>query len=408
MAHVRTVVSTTLRKAPLLTHKRTQERHTIAMHIAFNAWFWDRTDTGSGQYLRQLVTHLRKLSPQTALSLIMPPHNPTPDHVPDGVTVIPTGDQATTTKLGKIWFEQRTFPQMVGKIGADIAHVPYWGSPLSCPVPIVVSVLDVIPLLYPIYAQGVANRLYLSLVSTSARYADHVITISQTSKLDIEEQLDIPKEKISVTYLAPDERFHPRLGAERDAQVRQKYGLPDRFLLYLGGFDRRKQVNELLFAYTFVKLADGVDAPLVIAGKEPTWDEGLFPNVKAYAETLGIAEDVQWLGFVPEEDKPSLYRMADVFVFPSEYEGFGLPPLEAMASGTPVIAFDTVIFDEILEDSAYLVEDARRMGGAMIALMIQDSFRETMSNQGLALATKYTWRKTAKATLAVYQQVVAK
>ncbi len=376
------------------------------MHIALNAWFWDLPNTGSGQYIRHLVPYLHKVDPQIQLSLIMPPHNPAPVDVPNGVTIVPTGNATRTRKIGKVWFEQRTFPKTAKRINADLAHVPYWGSPLSCDVPVVVSVLDVIPLIYPVYARGIANKLYTSLVTTSAKNANHVITISQTSKLDIEERLGIPKDQISVTYLAQDEQFHPRMGAEKDADVRRKYGLPDHFILYLGGFDRRKQVNELLFAYKFVTLADGVDLPLVIAGKEPEWDNVLFPNLREYAQNLGIADDVQWLGYIDEADKPSLYRLADIFVHPSEYEGFGLSALEAMASGTPVVAFDTVINDEIYEDAAYLVEDSRRMGGAMIALLIQDGFRETMINQGLALSTKYHWRKTAKKTLEVYQRVL--
>ena len=103
------------------------------------------------------------------------------------------------------------------------------------------TVLDVIPLLYPVYNQGLFTNAYTSLVSAAARGSNHIITISETAKIDIEEQLGIPDEDISVTYLAPDERFHPRIGAERDEAVRAKYDLPENFVLYLGGFDWRKQ-----------------------------------------------------------------------------------------------------------------------------------------------------------------------
>ncbi|MGB1287381.1 MAG: glycosyltransferase family 4 protein, partial [Aggregatilineales bacterium] len=285
----------------------------------------------------------------------------------------------------------------------------YWAAPLSAKLPMVTSVLDLIPLLYPAYAVGFLNRLYVSLVSASARGSNHIITISHTSALDIENHLDIPRENISVTYLAPDMRFHPRMGAERDAAVREKYDLPEQFVLYLGSYDMRKQVNRLMLAYTYVGEAEGDNIPLVLAGKPPAqWEEPLYPDLEEYARRLNITDYVQWLGYVDEEDKPALYRLADVFVFPSEYEGFGLPPLEAMASGTPAVTSDAVIFDEVLEDAAYLTENSREMAGAIIALLLQQPLRDAMINQGLAHATKYNWRKTAKATLEVYEKILDK
>jgi glycosyltransferase involved in cell wall biosynthesis len=374
------------------------------MHVIFNGWFWDRPDTGSGQYLRLLLPALRRAAPDLQITLALPASAPA-DDVPHGVQIVRAN--ASRGHLGKVSFEQRTFPRLVKACGADLAHVPYWGGALSSPVPQVVSVLDVIPLVLPAYRQGAFNRLYTSLVSAAARGADHIITLSQTSKLDIEEQLGIPKDKISVTYLAAAERFHPMMGREKDAAVRARYDLPERFVLYLGGFDRRKQVNELLLAYTYVMEAEGANFPLVLAGREPAWGSSpLFPDLRAYSRKLGLEDMVRWIGYVSEEDKPSLYRLADVFVFPSMYEGFGLPPLEAMASGTPVVAWDSVVFDEIFEDAAYLVDSSRKMAGAIIALLLQPDFRETMVTQGLSLATRYTWRKTAQATLAAYHKAL--
>ena len=376
------------------------------MHIAINGWFWDQPSTGSGQYLRNLVKQLPKVAPEHQFSLILPPHIQRPLAPPQSVNVVETGRRRQTGKLGKVIFEQRTFPRTAGKIGADIAHVPYWGPPLSCPIRLVTSVLDVIPLIYPVYNQGFFTNLYTSLVSAAARGSNHIITISETAKLDIEEQLNIPEEQISVTYLAPDDRFHPHIGSDRDQALREKYDLPDRFVLYLGGFDWRKQVNTLLLAYTYVGEADGDNFPLVIAGREPKWDDQLFPNLRDYARKLEIEDYVHWIGFVDEEDKPALYRLADVFVFPSIYEGFGLMALEALASGTPVVTSNALVFEEVLEDAVYMVDNAREMAGAIIALLIQEPLRETMINQGLALASNYSWRKTAAETVAIYEKVM--
>lgn len=376
------------------------------MHIAMNGWFWDQESTGSGQYLRQLVRHLKKADNGLELSLILPPHIQRPEGIADGVRVIPTGTRRRAGNFAKVFFEQRAFPQAAKNANADLAHVPYWGAPLSCPIKLVTSILDVIPLQFPIYNQGLLAHLYTSLVSAAARGSSHIITISETAKLDIEEHLNIPEDQITVTYLAADERFHPHLGRERDEAVRNKYDLPEQFALYLGGFDWRKQVNTLLLAYTYVGEADGDAFPLVIAGQEPEWDDRLFPDLRAYSRRLKIEDYVRWIGFVDEADKPSLYRLADVFVFPSIYEGFGLMALEAMASGTPVVTSKAIVFEEVLEEAAYMVDDARQMAGAIIALLIQQPLRETMINQGLALASHYSWRKTARETLDVYEQTL--
>ena len=376
------------------------------MHIAINGWFYDQESTGSGQYLRHLLASLRKTAPAIELSLILPPQVRAPKDLPSGVKPIETGSRKRASKWGKVYFEQRSFPRIARDIGADIAHVPYWGTPLACPIKLITTVLDVIPLLYPVYNQGLLTGLYTALVSSAARGSNHIITISETAKIDIEEQLRIPEDQIAVTYLAPAERFHPQIGAEDDETVRDKYDLPEHFVLYLGGFDWRKQVNELMLAYTYVGEADGDTFPLVIAGREPQYDDRLFPDLRKCSRQLRIEDYVQWIGFVDEADKPSLFRLADVFVFPSLYEGFGLMALEAMASGTPVVTSDAIVFEEILEDAAFIVNNAREMAGAILALLIQQPLRDTMINQGLALASNYSWRKTAEETLDVYERVM--
>lgn len=376
------------------------------MHIAYNGWFWDQPNTGSGQYIRHLLHQLCRVAPEIRLTLVLPPHNTSPDDLPANVNIVTT--RGGSGNLGKVIFEQRTFPQMVKQIGADIAHVPYWGPPLSSPARLVTSILDVIPLALPDYSRGFGPRLYTSLVTAAARGSAHTITISHAAKSDIVQYLELPEDSITVTHLAADEAYHPRMGAERDETVRLKYDLPDQFVLYMGGFDIRKRVNQLLLAYTYVGQAEGDNIPLVIAGREPAWGSPMFPDMRKYASGLQITDYVRWVGYVDEADKPSLYRLASVFVFPSSYEGFGLPVLEAMACGTPVVANEVSSIPEIAGDGAYLVRDgdARAMAGAIIALLLQQPFRESQINQGLARATHFGWRKTAKETLAVYEKVM--
>ena len=376
------------------------------MHIAFNGWFWDHPHVGSGQYLRHLLHHLCQVAPNHQYTLVLPPHITSPDDLPENVSLVTTSGLGG--KLGKVLFEQRTYPRAVAQVSADIAHVPYWGSPLSSPARLVTSVLDVIPLAIPDYTRGFGARLYTSLVSATARGSAHIITLTQASKIDIEEYLGIPGDDITVTYLAPEPDYHPRMGAERDAAVREKYDLPDEFVFYIGGFVLHKQLNQLLLAYSYVVQAEGPDVPLVIAGREPQWGTRMFPDMRKYADELGISEYIRWIGYVDEADKPSLYRLARVFATPSRYEGFGLPVIEAMASGTPVVANEVSCFPEIVGDAAFLVEpgSARAMAGAIIALLHQEPLRDSQINAGLARATHFSWRKTAQETLKVYERVM--
>jgi glycosyltransferase involved in cell wall biosynthesis len=380
------------------------------MHIAINGWFWDQPNVGSGQYLRNLVRQLamlRRSEPALQLTLVLPAHQAANSGIPDGVTVMRAGGGRGGGKLGKVWFEQRGFPAAVGKAKADIAHVPYWGPPLASPARLVISVLDVIPLVMPEYAASWGAKLYTSLVTAAARGAAHTITLSEAAKADIVKHIGLPPETITPIYLGVDEAYHPRLGAEKDPAVRRKYNLPDDFVLYLGGFDIRKNVQQLLLAYTYVAGSSSDRYTLVIAGREPAWGSSpVFPDLRRYARELGIEDNIQWIGYVEDDEKPSLYRLARVFVYPSLYEGFGLPVIEAMASGTPTIARDIPVMQEIVGDGAFLVGTDRAMGGAMIALLEQESFRKSLSNQGLAQATRYGWRKTARETFNVYQMVM--
>lgn len=375
------------------------------MHVALNGWFWDQPFTGSGQYVRRLTAALRKVAPDLQITIVLPP-NAQANDLPEGVQTVAT--RGSRSNLGKVWFEQRVYPAAVADVKADIAHVPYWGAPLTSPAPLITSVLDVIPLVLPEYAAGFGARLYTSLVSATARGSAHILTLSEASKADIVKHLNIAPEQITVTYLAADEAFHPRIGSEYDEDIRLIYDLPDQFVLYISGFDPRKNLKALLAAYTYVAAAEGDYIPLVIAGREPQWGTPMFPDMRAYAEEMQLGSAVRWIGAVDEVDKPAVMRLADVVVVPSTYEGFGLPVIEAMASGTPVVAAQIPVMEEIVGDAAYLVppDDSRMMGAAILALLGQEPLRQTQITRGLSQATKFNWRKTARETYAVYEQVM--
>ena len=242
-----------------------------------------------------------------------------------------------------------TFPRACRRLRADVAFVPYWGSPWWQPCPVVVTVHDLIPLLLPLYRGGMLQRAYTALVSRTARRAAAVLTDSEASKRDIIAYLGISAERVHAIHLATDPRYRPVSDPAELARIRAKYDLPDApFLLYLGGFDARKNVLRTIEAYarmarrwtidrrpstTEHRLSSIVNGPpaLVIAGKLPDADTAFSPDPRPVAARLGVGDCVHFIGWVDEADKPALYSLALGTVFVSEYEGFGLPVLEAMA-----------------------------------------------------------------------------
>ncbi len=383
------------------------------MHVAINGWFWGDPYSGSGQYTRALLTALHQIDPTMRLTLIVPASSIADSAAtPDGIDVIPVRLPPIGKALAKVWFEQRGYPAAVRKSGAEIAHVPYWGPPLSSSARLVITVHDVIPLVMPIYQGGFGARLYTSLVTAGAKGAAHLITDSEFSRSEIGAWIGFPPEYTTAIPLAAAPDMHPRIGIERDPQIREKYNLPDSYALYLGGFDIRKNLKALIAAYTYLKAASLTDEyPLILAGKLPTtWGSARFPDVPAEIARLELGDAIRFIGPVDEADKPGVYRMARATIVPSFYEGFGLTPLESMACGTPVVAANASSIPEVTSDAAYLVDpnDSRAMGGAIIAVLIQDPLHEQLRNEGLARATNFSWIKTAQQTLDVYRSVAAR
>ena len=383
------------------------------MRIAVNAWFWNQPGTGSGQYTRQLVQALGALAPEIEIRLVFP--------APGGYrTAAPAeaenaGPAAPPSNTAKLRFEQVDFPRAAGAVRADLAHVPYWAPPLRSPVPLVVTVHDIIPRVLREYRGGPFVRAYTALVSSAAHGAGAVLTDSESSKRDIVAHLGIPAERVHAIPLAAGPAYAP---APVDEAVRRKYDLPDDYVLYLGSFEARKNVAALFAAYTWVAAALQDRLPLVLGGRQHAPDGKLYPDVRGQAREhkllrpeSGTVRDVaQFIGAVDEADKPALYRGATAFAFMSVYEGFGLPPLEAMACGTPVIVSNTSSLPEVVDGAGYVLDpdDTRNIAGAILAVYNQPELAEQLCKQGLEQAAKFSWERTARETLGIYEEVVSR
>lgn len=380
------------------------------MHLALNATFWNHPHSGSGQYTRFLVQYLHRLVSDLDITLVWPqlPGTPLPEDVPPGVRLRPV--PIRPGNLGKVWFEQIGFPRACRAAGADVVHVPYWGAPLRSPAPLVVTVHDLTTMLVPEYRRKTAVKLYNALVAASARGASHIITDSHASKAEIVTHLHIPAARITPIHLAVAPMYRPGVNSLVDTAVLRKYDLPDFYVLYLGGYELHKNVTTLLLAWSYVGQALGDDYPLVLAGHKPGKTSASYPDYDAYIRHLHIEEYVRWIGYVDEADKPVLYRNAETFVFPSRREGFGLPVLEALACGTPVVTTNVTSLPEVLGDAGFAVDpdDARGMAGSIIATIVQDDLAKELRRKAGQQAANFTWEQTATQTLLVYDGVRGK
>jgi glycosyltransferase involved in cell wall biosynthesis len=376
------------------------------VRIAINALFWGQPATGSGQYVRHLVRHLAEVAPELELMLVAPQHVSLDDALGHAWAV--PMEAPLDSNLGKLLGEQWLMPLVAQRHEADLIHVPYFAPPWRSPLPVVVTIHDLIPLLLPDYRGGLLVRAYTAWAARAARHAQRILTDSRASARDIIERLRVPPERVQVIYLAAEESFCP-VPREADGELRalrQRLGLPQAYLLYLGGFDRRKHVTELLQAYQRANLArEGL--PLVIGGRLPDADTPFAPDPRRIAAELGLGDAVQFLGWVDEADKPALYRGARAFCFPSAYEGFGLPPLEAIACGTPAIVGSGSSLEEVTGSGGLAVppDDVDALADALRRMAGDDALRARLSAGGLAHAARFSWEATARQTAAAYREV---
>ena len=308
-------------------------------------------------------------------------------------------------------WEQWTGPREARRLGVDVFHVPHFAPPLiTSSTPVVATIHDVIPLRLPLYHASAKAKVYSSVVARAAHKATLVITISQHAKQDIIDVLKLPPERIRVIYQAASEDFQPVEDAQKLADARARYGLTGRYIFYLGGLDARKNVLQLVraFARLYKRLGDP-ELQLLISGNPDKQSGPLFPDPRPVATELGIDGQIIYR-FVEEKDKPVIYSGASLFAFPSLYEGFGLPPLEAMSCGTAVVCSNRTSLPEVVGDAALSIDpdDLPAIVDAMYNVLTRDELSADLKARGRARAKVFSWRKTASETLAVYEEAVAR
>jgi len=265
----------------------------------------------------------------------------------------------------------------------------------------VITVHDIMPYRFREFYDSVTYFRYRLLLSKTLKTADAIIAVSCNTKLDIMRYFKIPEEKIKVIYNGVDDNYKP-LSKKEVERIRQKYNLTFPYILYVGGLGPNKNIIRLIKAYYKLK-KQNFDHKLVLVGAK-RWQ---YNKISKLLKILDLQKDVIFLGYLPREDLPALYNAADLFVYPSLYEGFGLPPLEAMACGTPVITSNTSSLPEVVGDAGIMVDpyDVDGLAKAMYEVLTNDGLKEELRKRGLKRAKLFSWRKTAEETLKIYEEV---
>ncbi len=303
------------------------------------------------------------------------------------------------------YFQENFFPENIKREKIDLYHIPQNGIGLnpdtSCKT--IVTIHDLIPYIMPETVGRGYLLKFLKEMPSIIENSSGILTVSQHSKEDILRFFPIDPDKIYVTPLAADSKYTPLNKSKCKEYIKVKYGIDKPFLLYIGGFSKRKNVHGLITA--FAKVVPHLDKAfnLVIVGSYRDESQELVKLVSS----LNMENHIKFTGFAPDEDMPIYYNACEAFVYPSIYEGFGLPPLEAMSCGTAVITSNTTSIPEVVKDNGLLVNpySDSELQSAMETLVSDDSLREALQVRSLKRSAEFSWEKTAKITLDIYEQV---
>jgi glycosyltransferase involved in cell wall biosynthesis len=301
---------------------------------------------------------------------------------------------------------QTRVPRVLRTIGADLAHFTNGMVPLLSPVPTVVTIHDMSLTLYPAFHPLRRVLLNRPLMEMAARRADAIITVSEAARRDIVRLCGIDAARVHVVHEAAAPAFRVIRDRGELMRVRRRYRLADRFILYVGTIEPRKNLPKLLEAFAARRIAGDLPHQLVCAGPYG-W---LSADIDALIDRLRIRDAVTFTGYVPFDDLPAIYNLAEMLVFPSVYEGFGLPVIEAMACGTPVVTGPVAALDEVAGSAAARFEplEAAALGDCLVALARDRDRRKHLTQRGLERSRTFSWQRAARDTLNVYRLAAAR
>ncbi|MBI5303378.1 MAG: glycosyltransferase family 4 protein [Chloroflexi bacterium] len=306
----------------------------------------------------------------------------------------------THQPVARIFWEQFIQPFELRRARVDLLHALAFAGPHGIAIPWVVTVYDLSFIRYP-QSFNTANRLYLTwAVRDAVRRANRVIAISESTKRDLVNLFGIAASQVSVVYCGTDPLFSPTPNSLHPSPT-----MPEKMILYVGTLEPRKNVARLIRAFARAKRAAHLPHKLALIGARG-WKH---TDVNAAIEAENVRDDVILPGYVPTDDLPNWYRAAELFVYPSRYEGFGMPPLEAMACGTPVVTTNASSLPEVVGDAALQVspDDDDALADAITRALTDRALREQMRARGLARAAQFSWTRAGNETAAIYRALLA-
>ncbi|HHT62380.1 MAG: glycosyltransferase family 4 protein [Bacillota bacterium] len=354
--------------------------------------------TGIGTYTYQLIYHLKKRADKNNYR----PFWPGEEYVNLDIT---NNEEFSKIETNNEYWEECFLPQALVQEKIDVYHVPQngIGLPRTKKCRQVVTVHDLIPYIYPETVGKGYLKTFLTEMPRIMEQSDRIITVSRWSKRDIEKIFGYPSERIDVISEAPEPIYQPLDRSMCRGFLAENYQIKEDYILYVGGFSPRKNIKVLITAFS--KIKDEVKKPiyLVLPGRRQKEQD----YIDALISALNIDAQVIFPGFVPVHHLPYFYNAARVFVYPSYYEGFGLPPLEAMACGTPTLAARASSLPEVVEDKALLFDpyDPLELAQSLFDLLSDPERAKKLGRKGLRHAAKFSWEKTAAETVGVYEKL---
>jgi glycosyltransferase involved in cell wall biosynthesis len=361
---------------------------------------------GIGRYTRGLVQALSELDHDNEYVLFAAPgfHSSPHLRVPASPRLHYRPIPASPRLMAILWHRLHIPLPIEAFVGpVDVFHSPDFVLPPQRRGARILTVHDLTFMRYPEGATPNLRRYLNAVVPRSVKRADLVLADSESTKRDLAELLDVPPEKVRVVYAGVEPRFQPIVDEEQLRVVARRYDLDPPFILTVGTLEPRKNLQRLFAAYALLRERLAGAPRLVVVGAKGWLTEGIF----AALEESGIKEHVQFPGYVADEDLPAVYNLAGLFVFPSLYEGFGIPPLEALACGVPVACSNAPSLPEVVGDAALTFEptDVEAMADAMLRLLTDSDLRAGLISRGRDRATHFTWAAAATDLLAAYREV---
>lgn len=357
-------------------------------------------DFGIGTYIENLVKHLGEIDRQNRYVLFVNSVSSNAlEQLPDNFEVVVDRSPGYSARefLGLSW--------KLWRLKLDLYHATHYVLPALVPCRTVVTIHDIIHLLYP---EFLPNRLALIYAKRMIRHSlergDRIISVSKNTKIDLMDYFHTDGAKIQVIYSGVSDVYRKRVPEVEAAACRRRLELDEPYLLFVGNPKPHKNLDNVVKAFARAIQIHEFGARLVCVGGRP----GTEFKIRQRAELLGISNRLVWLGHVDKEDLPAIYQGATLFLYPTLYEGFGLPVIEAMASGIPVITSNTSALKEIAEGYAHLVDplDIEQMAAAIALSMREPKYRAELARKGLERAASFQWTETAAATLQVYREVL--